>query len=590
MKFRFLSRSGARRTAAAPHTEPLAADTPAVTVGAGLPAPRPLPAATTAAETRRPVAVYQHAGELPEFRRVLTASDNRTFAVREALQQCVAALDRGSEALLLASAEFRSTNEFLALRQRLATAFPSLREGVASPALLLGLYSGRTRRNERREGDEALSVNLFRRIVEYGIRERCSDIHIVLMDESEGAVVLYRIDGVVHRSERIPMDHALAAVGVAFNKLAEARSGSDGAFIQSAIQSASIPFPDKDNPSYKLRWQSIPVAGGFRIVLRILQTALSKNAEAKPLDQLGFSPDQCRNLYAAARKTKGLLIASGPTGSGKSTLLKTLMTSSPTRHQRVQYSIEDPVEYKMFGVSQISIQRSALEDDGRQSVAAGRAVLRGDPDELMVGEIRDVEMASLLKAMVQAGHLVMSSVHASSAIEVISRVVAPEIAIPREVLDGRNFLNALVYQNLVGLLCVHCRLPATAATEDMFPQAVRVLLRDKFGLDDQRMYVTNPDGCEACNHKGTRGQTVIAEVVRPDQQMRRLFREGRDGDAESYWRATRRAAFDEPDCTGKTFLEHGLYKASIGLVDPMTLDALEPFEGYEVYPMQRGLA
>lgn len=532
---------------------------------------------------------YNDISELPPFRELLTASGNAQFTVQESLHQCVAALCQKSAALLLATDEFRSTNEYLSMRQHLTAAYPSVIEAITIPAVLLSLYSGvenQGKRSDRKEGDEALSIKLFQRIATKAIRERCSDVHIVILDEAQSAVVLFRIDGVIHLSERIPQSHATSAVSVAFTKLAEKGSRSEGAFNQSMDQSAMIPI-EFGTEQYKLRYQSLTVSGGFKVVLRTLQTTYSKDAEAKSLDELGYSADQCRSLYAAARKTAGLIVITGPTGSGKSTTLKTLMTHSPTRHQRIQYSIEDPVEYKIFGVSQKSLQRGANDDDTTAIIAATRSVLRGDPDELMVGEVRDSEMASLLTMFVQSGHQCMASVHAASGIDIIARLTSEGIRMPRDAFGSRNFLSALVYQRLIPLLCEHCRVPSHEATDVMLPAYLRDVLRNRFALDPDRMYVTNPHGCDKCGNTGTHGRTVIAEVIRSDLHMRKCFREARDDDAEILWRANRTASFDEPDCTGKTALEHGLYKASIGLIDPVVLDAMtEPLDDYQIYPIK----
>jgi type II secretory ATPase GspE/PulE/Tfp pilus assembly ATPase PilB-like protein len=555
-------------------------------MAAALPAassPKLMVVAGSGSEVKRSVITYTDSNLIPKHKGVLTADGN--LAVKEAHRQSVAALNLSSEALLLATEDFRGSDDYRTLKQRLEAAFPTVREAFATPSVLLGLYTGRTNRVERRDGEEALSIQLFRRIVDDAIKLRCNDIHIVLMDESEGAVVLYRIDGVVHRSERIPMEHALPAVSVAYAKLAQNRSSSDPTFIREQYQTASIPHPDIASPLYKLRYQSIPLAGGFKVALRTLQTSYSKNAEAKSLSELGYSPDQEICLYGAARRAKGMVLVAGGTGSGKTTLLKTLMTSSPTRHKRIQYSIENPVEYKMFGVSQIDVSGSASDDTNKLMLNAVHAVLRGDPDEVMVGEIREPQMASACKTMVQSGHLVMSTVHASSASEIPSRICSPEIGIPRDVLGGRNFVNAFVYQALVATLCAHCKIPAHKATEEQFPRALQETLREKFALEPSTMFVTNPAGCSHCN-QGTSGQTAIAEVIRPDQTMRKLWQDSKDSVAEEYWRTSRTASFDELDCTGKTYIEHGLYKASIGLIDPVTIDAIEPLEGYEVFALK----
>lgn len=529
---------------------------------------------------QRKVALFT-SENMPKHKGVITAMGEK-FAVQEADQQRVAALDRDAEVLLLATEEYRTTDGYLSIRQQLRQDFQSVKEGLTTPAVLLGLYKGTGKRTQRKEGEEALSVNLWRRIVEGAVKVSSSDIHIVMMDEAEGAVVLYRQNGKIVRSESLPMEHTKAAVAVAYNKLASEGTRSHSNFIPNERQHARVPFPDKDRPQYNLRFQSLVVAGGLRVIVRLLQTSVSKDAQAKPLDQDGYSQDQARTLYAGARRAKGMILVCGPTGSGKTTLLKALMTSAPNRHQKIQYSIEDPVEYKMFGVGQISL--SGGDED--EALKAGQAVLRADPDDLMVGEIRGVKMAALLKSMVLGGHLVMGSVHGSSAIESVARITEPEIGIPRSLFDGRNFINLLVYQNLIPKLCGCCKLPATRATEQQFPSALRAVMRDRFGLDPDRMFVTNPDGCEQCDFTGESGRTVICEVIRPDREMRQLFKDGLDAKAEDHWRNTRVAAFNEPDCTGKTYVEHGLYKVAIGMVDPVALDEAEPLEDYEVLPLQ----
>lgn len=545
---------------------------------------RPSLVAVPGGEAKRSVTVVKDLDAIPEHKSVVTAQGD--FAIKEALRQCVAALERagGKEVLLLATEEFRASNEYLALRQRLASKY-QVKESYATPAVLLSLYSGQGRFSERRDGDEALSVTVLRRVIADSIEKRASDIHIVLMESSASAVVLCRIDGVIRVVDRIPMKEAMAAVSVGYGKLAEEGSTSDGTFIANKMQTAAIPFPDKENAQYKLRWQSIPVSGGLRTVMRVLQTEHSQNAQGMSLEMQGYAPSHIRLLVTAGRRTKGLILVAGGTGSGKTTLLKTLYTTSPNREKRIQYSIENPAEYKMFGVGQIDVSGSASDDVNKLMLQAGLAVLRADPDEILIGEIREVQMASLCKTMVQSGHLVLSTLHGSSGIEIVPRMCSPEIGFPRDVLDGRNFLNLLVYQTLVGQMCELCRIPGHKATEQQFPSALKRTLREKFKLDPDAMYVTNPDGCECCA-QGKSGRTVLAEVIMPDQKMRQMFREGKDGRVETYWRSTRTTHFDDADMTGKTHVEHGLYKAVMGEIDPVDLDTIEPLEEYEIYPMK----
>ena len=528
---------------------------------------------------------YDDVDDIPDHDELLTASGHPSFAVPEVQHQQVAAVRQGSSALLLATEEFSRSDEYLSLRQRLRSKFADVREATATPTVLLSLYSQTAsggKRVDRRDDEDPLSRELFQSQVTKGIRARCTDIHIVIMEDAPTAVVLHRIDGLICLADRIPQVHALAAVGVAFNKLADKGTRSDGTFIPGRHQYAKIPVV-VDGDSYNLRFQSLVVAGGLRVILRTLETSKSKNSDAKTFEQLGYSRDQCRLLHNGSRRTKGGIFIAGPTGSGKSTTLKTMMMSSPTRHRRIQITVEDPVEYKIFGAGQVSVQRSAKDESDVDMNAAMRAILRSDPDELMVGEIKDPEMAELLEGFILSGHKSLTSVHTTSAFEIVIRLASKKLGISRDAMEARNFLSLLIYQNLVPVLCENCRIPATEASEEQFPSSTRQALRDIFKVNPDRMFVTNECGCEICGFKGTVGQTVVAEVVPPDDEMRRLFGAGKNAVAEKKWREGRKAAFDEEDCTGKTALEHGIYKACLGMIDPVVLESFtEPFETYQV--------
>ena len=166
----------------------------------------------------------------------------------------------------------------------------------------------------------------------------------------------------------------------------------------------------------------------------------------------------------------------------------------------------------------------AEEHHGITFTAALRVVLRADPDILMVGEIRDQETCSLFKTFIQTGHQGLTTVHASSAIDIPQRLTSSELQLPRDTLGSKNFISALVYQRLVPALCPHCKVPMSKA--DWVSDDFRKLLRNKFGLDPETLFVTHPEGCEFCDHMGSKGVTVAAEIVVPDNHLRRLLREG----------------------------------------------------------------
>lgn len=548
---------------------------------------RPLTPAGNRPKAKMAEQTYNTPAELPDYDLILTAPGN-SYAISESLHNRLAAIQVGQSALILVGAEFRGSHDAIGLQERLKHAFPVVSICMTNSSVLLGLYdqAGTHIKRDRDDKETALSISNFEEILEKAAVKKATDVHFAIRDETRTAAILYRIDGILRVASRMPSNFALDAVGAAYTKLAEESSRSHVAFNRREMQSCSIPIV-LNSRHYKLRYQSIPVNGGLDVILRLLQTSSMDDQHATALSTLGYAPSQGLQLEFAARKTVGVTVVAGVTGSGKSTTLKTLMTLSPTRHQRKSYSIEDPVEYKMFGVSQIAVRRKATDNDASGFTAAMRVVLRADPDNIMVGEIRDAESCSLMKTAVQSGHQVMTTVHASSAIDTVQRLTSSELGLPRETLGSRNFLSALVYQRLVPKLCPHCKIPLLeAADDDLVPPSVLQLLRSKFGLDPRTMFTARPTGCPHCDGLGTKGVTVVAEVITPDRELLKMFREGRDVEAEEYWRKTRRARFDQEDCTGKTAFEHGLYKCHIGEVDPMVIEAsFEPFETYVVEPV-----
>ncbi|WP_434627790.1 ATPase, T2SS/T4P/T4SS family [Chromobacterium sp. CV08] len=194
-------------------------------------------------------------------------------------------------------------------------------------------------------------------------------------------------------------------------------------------------------------------------------------------------------------------------------------------------------------------------------------LLRGDPDKVMGGEIRDAETGSFAKAMTQTGHQVLSTVHASSGFGIIPRLSDEEIGIPIDSLAAPDFLTALVYQKLVPVLCPACCLPAAEVLDDDYLMTIASL-----GLDVGAIKVEGP-GCPQCRHLGTKGQTVVAEVCEVTEEMLPMIRDGRFWEAEKYWRAKSNGRLHDPRMLGKTAMEHAIYKMSLGLLDPRDVES-----------------
>jgi type II secretory ATPase GspE/PulE/Tfp pilus assembly ATPase PilB-like protein len=550
--------------------------------------PSPAAASTSQADKRKNVTHVASHDALPPYSAVLTATGG-ALEIAPNQQTQFAVLHLGEkEALLLCVDEVFGTSAHLNLSARVKREYVVQDHVICDDPSILALIYDRDkskRANSLEESEKkADSVQFFESVIASAIRKRATDVHLYVREE--WAEVWFRIDGLLRKQKAYAPYQLNQAAGVAFNKLAEETSRSHPAYNERLDQSCAVVLNAVAGRNLKLRYQSIRATGGHDVILRLLFT---DDANKKPLslEELGYAPSHQRLFNLATRKTVGVIFIAGVTGSGKSTTLKTLMTMNPERHLKKAYSVEDPVEYLIPGVTQVSVQRTADATAESQSqnpfVGAMRTIMRGDPDEIMVGEVRDVESGSLLKTMVQSGHAVKTTVHASSGFEIVERVTSSEIGLHRQTISSRNFISALVYQRLVAKLCNDCKLPAEGNLEGEYLG----MIHRKFGIPSSSIFTANPNGCDHCN-RGVHGQTVVAEVVLPNYDILKLIRDGHDIEAELLWRRGRKARFDEPDCEGKTAFEHALYKMSQGILDPLTIEEnFEPMEMYSVVEPNR---
>lgn len=528
---------------------------------------------------------YKSFESLPNFNAVLSATDGAVALTPEGQREMIALLLNDKSVLLcFVNSQVRKSIMASGYKKRLTDAnYVISLSGIIASDVMADIYAERNGlasagvvKGVVKEDVSSVASRLFDSILNDGVINDASDIHICLRESS--AVVLLRIHGEINQHRKYPRNDILEAIGVAFNKMADPATRSDTQFNMRVSQNCVI---DRNlaGKSYRFRFQLLPVLGGVDAVIRILK--IDSSREIRSLEELGYLPGQIHELTLAARRSVGLIAIAGVTGSGKTTTLNTLMTMGTERASTKQYSLEDPVEYRMFGVSQISFQRDeASADDSKLMVAAAKATMRGDPDTMMIGEIRDYDMGSLLVAIVQTGHRALTTVHAASAIEIVSRLTGDQIRLPRQALTGRNFISALCYQRLVPRLCERCKQPAKTAYGDEYVDSIGM----KFNIPTDKMFARNKNGCYACKG-GIEGRTVVAEILTPSLDMLQLIRDGKDADAEMAWRQTRKSEFGEPDMTGKTAFEHALYRCATGWVDPKDIEnEFEPFERYMVVP------
>lgn len=341
--------------------------------------------------------------------------------------------------------------------------------------------------------DEAPVVRLINGLVAQAVQQGASDIH--LEPASEGMAVRMRRDGVMEDVLRLPAEVAPMLVSrvkvMARLDIAERRLPQDGRIsIALGPRQADV------------RVSTLPARGGERVVLRILdQTAVSLT-----LETLGLDSGTEAHLREALASPNGMILVTGPTGAGKTTTLYAALKLLNDGRRNI-LTVEDPVEYAVPGVGQTQVDpRIGL------SFAAGlRAILRQDPDVVMVGEIRDRETAEVAVESALTGHLVLSTVHANSAAGAITRL--RDFGVEPFLIAAT--LRAVVAQRLVRLVC-----PACGSEEPL-----AAALADRIGLAAGTP-VARANGCPACRMTGFVGRQGLYELIRIDQKVRALVNDG----------------------------------------------------------------
>ncbi len=365
---------------------------------------------------------------------------------------------------------------------------------------------------EDEEGEETLTIDsitqqesspiikLVDSIVFNAIQRRASDIHIETRDNE--VVVKYRIDGVLYEAlDPIDKRHHSTIISrikvMSELDIAEKRVPQDGRF-KLRLTGRSIDF----------RVSVIPSAHGEDCVIRILDKE-SMNSEFKNLrlDVLGFDDEMLVKFRKFIKEPYGMVLVTGPTGSGKTTTLYAALSEIQSSEDKI-ITIEDPVEYQLRGITQIPVN----EKKGLTFARGLRAILRHDPDKIMVGEIRDEETAAIAVQSALTGHLVFTTVHANNVVDVIGRFLNMKV-------DLYNFvsaLNCVLAQRLVRRICDSCRHEVT------YPDAFIV----ESGLNPDKyrgQTFFEGEGCLECNGTGFHGRAAISELLDLSDNIRAMI-------------------------------------------------------------------
>lgn len=343
------------------------------------------------------------------------------------------------------------------------------------------------------EDDDAPIIRFVNLVLGQGIRDRASDIHIE--PTADRVRVRYRIDGVLHEMPSAPKAIQSGVISrlkiMSDIDIAERRIPQDGRI---SVQ--------HDGRKVDLRVATLPTVWGEKIVMRILDQA----STALKLETLGLSE---RNLTAYRRaytKPYGMILVTGPTGSGKSTTLYSTVAELARPEVNV-ITIEDPVEYRMAGVNQVQINTQA----GLTFANALRAILRSDPDVMLVGEIRDAETANIAIESALTGHLVLSTLHTNDAPSAVTRLVEMGV---EPFLVG-SALDVVVAQRLIRRLCDRCKEPDEIGAEAL---AAAGFAR----AETENGTLFRPVGCAHCAETGYHGRAAVHEVMTVTEEIERL--------------------------------------------------------------------
>ncbi|HHG8783458.1 type II secretion system protein GspE [Enterobacter hormaechei] len=335
------------------------------------------------------------------------------------------------------------------------------------------------------------AADVLNTTLQQAVNQRASDIHIEPTEH--GYQIRLRIDGVLYPQP--PISAALGTTLAARLKvlgqldIAERRLPQDGQFT---VELASVPV--------SFRIATLPCSDGEKIVLRLLHQV----QQALELEQLGMSADQQARFAGALNSPQGLILVTGPTGSGKTVTLYSALQARNTPDVNI-CSVEDPVEIPLAGLNQTQINPRA----GLTFQSVLRALLRQDPDIIMVGEIRDGETAEIAIKAAQTGHMVLSTLHTNSTTETLVRL--QQMGVARWMISSA--LSMVIAQRLVRRLCPYCRQEASRHTE--LPRTLwpRPLPR------------WQPTGCDRCYH-GFYGRVAIFEVLVIDDTLRQAIASG----------------------------------------------------------------
>ncbi|MCR5543483.1 MAG: Flp pilus assembly complex ATPase component TadA [Eubacterium sp.] len=373
-------------------------------------------------------------------------------------------------------------------------------EAAEAYKLEMGTGAGDEEDGYGEEIDNSPIVLLVNQIIEGGVRQRASDIHIEALESN--VRVRYRIDGALKQVMTYELS-ILPAISARIKiiggmDIAEKRKPQDGRITIIV-----------DKREFDVRVSILPTVYGEKTVMRLT----SKEGLTKPKSGLGFTEEEIEVFDGILSNPHGIILVTGPTGSGKSTTLYTSLSELNTEDINI-ITVEDPVEANINGINQVQVNVKAE----MTFAAALRSILRQDPDVIMIGEIRDGETAQIAVQAAITGHLVVSTLHTNSAASTVTRIIDMGI----EPYVAGDALVGVIAQRLVRRLCTSCRVPRLADEDE------KVVLGVEDPEDDVVIY--EPVGCPLCNDTGYSGRIGVYEMMPVSRELQAVIAKGATAD------------------------------------------------------------
>jgi type IV pilus assembly protein PilB len=393
------------------------------------------------------------------------------------------------------------------------------------------------------EEAEQVAPEILEEIFDDAITYKASDVHFE--PQARVIVIRFRVDGVLHEAGRLPKEY--------YENVLNRIKVKSALRIDEhyAAQDGSLHYDSKSGISVDMRTSIVPIVEGEKVVLRILGSYV----QGLTFNDLGLTSKNQELLREAAEKPFGMILVVGPTGSGKTTTLYSLLKMLNTPDTNIT-TIEDPVEYKVQGLNQIQVNQIT----GLTFVRGLRAIVRQDPDIILVGEIRDLETVEISVNAALTGHLLLSTFHANDAATAIPRL----LDMGTEPFLLSSTMNLIIAQRLVRKICDHCKVSVVKKPEDFDTPQLKGVMKY---FPSKNITLYEGKKCEVCGFTGYKGRTSIYEVIKVTPTMQELI--VKRPSAQEIWNLARKEG-------ATSVFEDGLEKVKNGITSIEELVRIAP--------------